>query len=81
MPASLTLNGVGGSYATTVEGGSASAFGYMAKVGVSYAVAKPADVFVEGIYQGNTGVTLSEVNFGALNSFSARAGVRYRFGS
>lgn len=79
MPASLRVNGV--SAATTVDGGSGSAFGYLAKIGVSYAVSKPADIFVEGIYQGNTGVTLSEDSYGPLNTFSARAGVRYRFGS
>ena len=84
MPASLTVN-VGGTRQTvnnaTINGGSGSAFGYQAKIGVSYAVSKPADVFAEAIYQGNTGVTINDTSFGALNAFSARAGVRYRFGS
>lgn len=80
MPASARVNGVNLNN-LTIDGGSASAFGYQAKIGVSYAVSKPADVFAEAIYQGNTGVTINEVSFGALNAFSARAGVRYRFGS
>jgi len=80
MPASVTVAGVSLND-RTIDGGSASAFGYQAKIGVSYAVSKPADVFAEGIYQGSTGVTINEVSFGALNAFSARAGVRYRFGS
>lgn len=79
-PASATINGTTFNN-QTVDGGSGSAFGYQAKIGVSYAVSKPADVFAEAIYQGNTGVTINEVSFGALNAFSARAGVRYRFGS
>ena len=63
------------------SGGSASAFGYTAKIGVSYAVSKPADLFIEGVYQGNTSVTIDSDQIGALNSFGARAGLRYRFGS
>ena len=80
MPASLTVNGSTFNN-LTVNGGSASAFGYQAKIGVSYAVSKPADVFGEVIYQGNTGVTINEVGYGALNAFSVRAGARLRFGS
>lgn len=80
MPLSITANGQTVNN-LSIDGGSASAFGYQAKIGVSYAVSKPADIFAEAIYQGNTGATLNEVNFGALNAFSARAGVRYRFGS
>jgi opacity protein-like surface antigen len=80
MPASLTANGVTFNN-LTVDGGSGSAFGYQAKLGVSYAVSKPADVFGEVIYQGNTGVTINEVSYGALNAFSVRAGARFRFGS
>ena len=80
MPASATVNGVTVNN-LTIDGGSGSAFGYQAKIGVSYAVSKPADIFAEAIYQGNTGVTINEVSFGALNAISARAGVRYRFGS
>jgi len=80
MPASATVNGANTNN-LTIDGGSASAFGYQAKIGVSYAVSKPADVFAEAIYQGSTGVTINELSIGALNAFSARAGVRYRFGS
>ena len=79
MPATITAVGVSDS--TTIEGGSASAFGYLAKLGVSYAAAKSTDIYVEGIYQGNTGVTLNEVKYDPLNTFSARAGLRFRFGN
>lgn len=79
MPASATVNG--STYNNlTVDGGSASAFGYQAKIGVSYAVSKPADIFAEAIYQGNTGVTINEVSYGPLNAISVRAGARLRFG-
>jgi len=79
MPA--TIRGVGFSDSTTIEGGSDSSFGYMAKLGVSYAAAKSTDIYVEGIYQGSTGVTLNEVKYDPLNTFSARAGLRFRFGN
>ena len=79
--ARVTVDGASANATGNTDGGSASAFGYLAKIGVSYAVAKPADIYVEGIYQGNTGVTITNIDFGALNTFSARAGVRYRFGS
>jgi opacity protein-like surface antigen len=79
MPASATVNGT--TYNNlTVDSGSASAFGYQAKVGVSYAVSKPADIFAEAIYQGNTGVTINQFNYGPLNAISVRAGARLRFG-
>jgi opacity protein-like surface antigen len=77
-----TVNGVSGSDGwIDYAGGSGSAFGYQAKVGVSYAVSKPADVYVEGTYQGNTGTTINNLNLSALNLFGVRAGLRYRFGS
>ena len=79
MPFSATVNGIARNN-LTVDGGSGSAFGYQAKLGVSYAVSKPADVFAEAIYQGSTGVTISEISYGALNAFSVRAGARFRFG-
>jgi len=75
-----TVQGVTTRFSGTSDSGSASALGYLAKIGVSYAVAKPADIYLEGIYQGNTGVTISGTEFGALNSFGARAGIRYKFG-
>lgn len=82
VPYSATLNFDGNSYGYTgtISGGNASAFGYMAKLGISYALSKPADLFAEGVYQGNTAVVINSVCYGALNSFSARAGVRFRFG-
>ena len=79
--ATVNINGNSYGYTGTSSGGSASAFGYMAKLGVSYAVSKPADLFAEGVYQGNTSVNINSVSYGALNSFSVRAGVRFRFGS
>jgi len=75
-----TVLGVTSRFSGTSNSGSASALGYLAKIGVSYAVAKPADIYLEGIYQGNTGVTISGTEFGALNSFGTRAGIRYKFG-
>jgi opacity protein-like surface antigen len=76
-----TVNGNSGTGWIDYGGGSGSAFGYQAKVGVSYAVSKPADVYVEGTYQGNTGTTINNLNLSALNLFGVRAGLRYRFGS
>jgi opacity protein-like surface antigen len=78
MPASVTVNG--STYDGTVYSGSASAFGYQAKIGVSYAVSKPADIFAEAIYQGNTGFTINSLDYGPLNAISVRAGARLRFG-
>lgn len=78
---SYTVNGSSGTGWIDYAGGSASAFGYQAKVGVSYAVSKPADVYVEGTYQGNTGTSINNLNLSALNLFGVRAGFRYRFGS
>ena len=79
--ATLTFQGNNFNYNGNTASGSAGTIGYLAKVGVSYSLAKPADLFVEGIYQGNTSATINFVEYGALNSFSARAGVRLRFGS
>lgn len=79
---SYTLNGTSGTDGwIDWAGGSGSAFGYQAKVGVSYAVSKPADVYLEGTYQGNTSTTISGLTINALNLFGVRAGFRYRFGS
>ena len=62
-------------------GGSAGALGYQAKVGLSYAAKENADIFVEGTYQGSTAVTVNGIDYSGLNSFGARAGVRFRFGT
>ena len=80
MPASATVNGTTVNN-LTIDGGSGNAFGYQAKIGVSYSVSRPADIFAEAIYQGNTGVKINEVTYGPLNTFSLRAGARIRFGS
>lgn len=63
-----------------LNGGNASAFGYQAKLGVSYLASSKTDLFLEGTYQGNTGVTIQSLSLGALNQFGVRAGIRYRFG-
>ena len=81
VAANYNIEGLQGPGWLDFAGGSASAFGYQAKVGVSYAVSKPADLYLEGTYQGNTGVTIAGTEFSALNLFGVRAGFRYRFGS
>lgn len=63
-----------------VGGGNASAFGYQAKVGISYLASRATDVYVEGTYQGNTAVSMVGIEVGAIHQFGVRAGVRYRFG-
>ena len=80
VSATGTVNGASVTLPVEGEGGSGSAFGYQAKIGVSYMVAQPTDVFVEGIYQGNTSVNIGKSTYGSLNNFGVRAGVRYRFG-
>ena len=80
---STTVNyddGIRETFPVEVDGGSGSAFGYQAKIGVSYLAAQQADVFVEGVYQGNTSVTIARSTYGSINDFGVRAGVRYRFG-
>ena len=75
-----------GAYSATVNGitlaqipGSRGVFGYQAKLGVSYLASRSSDVFVEGTYQGTTGFTAGEVNYGAIGSWGARLGARHRF--
>jgi len=66
---------------STVPGGSGSAFGYQAKIGMSYLASRSTDLFVEGNYLGNTSVDLGTgTSFGSFNSFGVKAGFRYRFG-
>jgi opacity protein-like surface antigen len=81
VSATVTVDGTRYTLPVEGDGGSGSAFGYQAKIGVSYAVSQPADVFLEGIYQGNTSVTIGRSTYGSLNDFGVRAGVRYRFGT
>ena len=65
----------------TVPGGNAGAFGYQAKLGISYLATKNTDLFIEGNYFGNTSVNLgSGTSFGSFNSYGVKAGFRYRFG-
>ena len=79
--ATLTAAGITAYQPISQSGGSAGAFGYQAKVGVAYEVAKTADVFLEGTYQGSGGVTINSQSYSGLNAFGARAGVRIRFGN
>ena len=66
---------------STVPSGSDSAFGYQAKIGLSYLASNSTDLFVEGNYLGNTSVDLGTgTEFGSFNSFGVKAGFRYRFG-
>jgi opacity protein-like surface antigen len=81
VTASGCVSGFCGSLPVFIPGGSGNAFGYQAKLGVSYLTSKRSDLFVEGIYQGNTSVTINNTSIGALNDFGVRAGVRYRFGN
>ena len=91
---SVTVPGQSGSIPATLNGiryplrpkmssagGSAGALGYQAKVGLSYAAKENTDIFVEGTYQGSTSVTVNGIDYSGLNSFGARAGVRFRFGT
>jgi len=64
-----------------IGGGNQSAFGWQAKLGVSYVVSRSTDVFVEGVYQGASSVTTDNVEFGAFNSWGAKVGARFRFGA
>ena len=79
--ATLSGGGITASQSVNVEGGNAGAFGYQAKAGVAYAASEKADVFLEGTYQGSTGVSIKGISYSPLNAFGLRAGVRFRFGS
>ena len=74
LPLNNALNGRNFS-----DSGNASLFGYQAKVGVSYVASCTTDVFAEGTYQGATGFEIQNVDYSSLNSWGARAGVRFRF--
>lgn len=76
---SVTAGSITTSSAGTTSADSASAFGYQAKIGVSYLIGARTDAYVEGTYQGNTSFTLNASNYDSLNGFGARAGFRYRF--
>jgi opacity protein-like surface antigen len=65
-----------------VPGGSGSALGYQAKIGLSYLASQSTDLFFEGNYFGNTSVDVgSGSKFGSFNGIGVKAGFRYRFGS
>ena len=78
--ATVTYDGTSYSVPVEGDGGSGSAFGYQAKIGVSYLAAEQADLFLEGIYQGNASVKVGCTTYGSINDFGVRAGLRYRFG-
>lgn len=60
-------------------GGSADTFGYQAKAGVSWLVSRQTDAYLEGVYQGGSSFTIAGEDYGAINSWGARLGVRWRF--
>ena len=76
----LQTQGAGTDFRAEASGGNASAFGYQAKLGISYLASRSTDLYLEGTYQGNTSVTIGGAEIGALNQFGVRAGLRYRFG-
>lgn len=67
-------------YPATARGGGASAFGYQAKLGISYLASKRSDIYVEGVYSGNTPVSIGSSGLGSLNDFGFKVGFRYRLG-
>jgi len=77
----IRSNGARQTGSDTISGGSGNAFGYQAKIGVTYLLSKSTDLFVEGNYQGNTSVDLGTgTTLGSFNSFGVKGGFRYRFG-
>lgn len=80
--------GIGGtsySYGAGTVGGEAykadgvGSFAYQAKAGVSYVLSSRADLYVEGTYQGAAGYVLSNEDYGTINVWGAKAGLRWRF--
>lgn len=80
--------GIGGtnySYGAGTVGGESykadgvGTFAYQAKAGVTYVVSRRADLYVEGTYQGGAGYVLSNENYGPINVWGAKAGLRWRF--
>jgi len=70
-----------------IQSSTGTTFAYQAKIGVSYFVDKKTDLFVEGVYQGNTGFATTAsignlsttLNLGSNSDFGFRAGARFRF--
>lgn len=70
-----------------INSGTGTTFAYQAKIGVSYFVDKKTDLFLEGVYQGNTGYSTTAsagnlsttLNLGSNSDFGFRAGARFRF--
>lgn len=54
-------------------------FAYQGKAGVSVVLSRQADVYVEGTYQGGSGYVLSNEDYGPINVWGAKAGLRWRF--
>ena len=55
-------------------------FGWQAKAGIAYALATNWDIYAEGVYQGASGFTNQNVNYGSFNNWGGKLGFRYRFG-
>ena len=55
-------------------------FGWQAKAGIAYALATNWDIYAEGVYQGASGYTNSNVSFNSFNNWGGKLGFRYRFG-
>ena len=74
---SYTMSALG----TSVKSGkgSSGAFGYQAKAGLSYLASEKVDIFGEAIFSGVAGFAINNVDVGLINSWGARAGLRYRF--
>lgn len=66
---------------TNLGSGNSNGFGYQAKLGVTYGASENTDVYVEGVYQGASGLSnVNELDFSSFNSWGAKIGVRFRFG-
>lgn len=61
------------------DSGSTGTFGYQAKAGITYLASEKVDIFGEAILSGASGFTISNVDVDSINSWGARAGLRYRF--
>lgn len=80
---SAVLNGTN----FAIQSSTGTTFAYQAKLGVSYFVDKKTDLFVEGVYQGNTGFATTAtagnlsttLNLGSNSDLGFRAGARFRF--
>jgi hypothetical protein len=62
---------------SVVPGGSSRAFGYQAKIGISYLASNNTNLLVDLNYFGNMGDDLgSGTTFGSINTYGVKAGLR-----